>query len=110
MAIHLMPDLRDRHVQSIARNDGSLDVFDVAGLPDQVIRQMTREEMARVIRVAPSGYLRPDVNESLDLYDTGTLERLVFLARRACRNRIHCSQQGTPDPNGGRSADWGFVD
>jgi hypothetical protein len=49
---------------------------------------MTRDELVRMICAAdlplPSGYGA----DRLRLQDQGTLQRLAFLARRACRNRI----------------------
>ncbi len=65
----------------------ALDESAIAALSDQTITRMTREELVRMIGAAelplPAGF---DANR-LRLQDQSTLERLAFLARRACRNR-----------------------
>ena len=66
------------------------DAFDagaIADLSDSTVVAMTREELVRLVCAAdlplPLGYGA----DRLRLQDQGTLQRLAFLARRACRNR-----------------------
>jgi hypothetical protein len=63
-----------------------LDKVAVAALTQDVISEMAPEELIEAIQTItlPSG-------RSLDLRmkDRPTLERLVYLARRACRNQGH---------------------
>ena len=51
------------------------------------ISRMTPAELARVIRASKLLVLRPEIENHLAYYDRPTLERLVYLARRCCRNR-----------------------
>ena len=66
----------------------ALDARTIADLPDSSVVAMTREELVRMICAAdlplPAGYGA----DRLRLQDQGTLQRLAFLARRACRNRV----------------------
>jgi hypothetical protein len=66
----------------------ALDPGTIADLSDSTVAEMTRDELVRLICAAdlplPSGF---DA-ERLRLQDQTTLERLAFLARRACRNRV----------------------
>ena len=65
----------------------ALDKSDVAELSLLQISRMTCDELIRVIRAAQLPLLRPDVDEQLEFQDRPTLERLVYLARRCCRNQ-----------------------
>jgi len=59
----------------------------IADMPRCRISQMTCNELARVIRAADMRLLRKEVSEHLESYDRETLERLVYLVRRCCRNQ-----------------------
>ena len=74
---------------STSRDDTieALDQSDVAALSPVQISRMTCEELVRIIRAARLPLVRPEIDEHLEFYDRPTLERLVYLARRCCRNR-----------------------
>lgn len=59
----------------------------VAELPDSAIRDMSSRELRFAIRTAGSSLIPPLEYEQLEFADRATLERLVFLTRRACRHR-----------------------
>lgn len=65
----------------------ALDQSDVAELSPVQISRMTCVELVRIIRVAQLPLVRPEIDEQLEFYDRPTLERLVYLARRCCRNQ-----------------------
>ena len=67
--------------------EDALDKSDVAELSLLKISRMTCDELIRVIRAAQLPLLRPDADEQLEFQDRPTLERLVYLARRCCRNQ-----------------------
>ncbi|MHC4880711.1 MAG: hypothetical protein ACYTGL_30020 [Planctomycetota bacterium] len=77
---------------------------EIAVLSDQAIQEMSTARLAAVVRVALAGKLSPEVEDRLDQYDSTTLRRLVFQARRSCRRLRgpHFLQQNT----GGWSSDW----
>ena len=64
-----------------------IDKVMVAELMPLQISQMTCEELARAIRASGLPIIQTALNEHLELYDRTTLERLVYLARRCCRNQ-----------------------
>lgn len=74
---------------STSRDDiiEALDQSDVAELSPVQISRMTRDELVRVIRAAQLPLVRPEIDEQLEFYDRPTLVRLVYLARRCCRNQ-----------------------
>jgi len=63
------------------------DKASVAGLSQLQISQFSPEEMVRVIYAANMSLLRFELDRRLEFYDRQTLERLVYLARRCCRNQ-----------------------
>ena len=67
----------------------------VARLCDQEISRMSSDELVELIRSVRMPALREDVNRTLPAYARSTLERLVHLTRRYCRNRLRESQ---PEP------------
>lgn len=69
------------------KSEEALDKSDVAELSSVQISRMTCDELVRVIRVAQLPLLRPDADEQLEFQDRPTLETLVYLARRCCRNQ-----------------------
>jgi hypothetical protein len=81
-------DTSQRHRPPNSSSDeDALDKIAIAEISPIQISQMTCNEMVRVIRAAKMPLLRKDVSEHLELYDRDTLERLVYLARRCCRNQ-----------------------
>lgn len=70
----------------------ALDHTLIADLANEQIRQMVREELMRVIHVANPSVLNADCRQRLHLFDRVTLERLAFLARYCCQNRISRTQ------------------
>jgi hypothetical protein len=66
----------------------ALDESTIAALSDQTIARMTRHELVRMICAADLPLPSSFDAERLRLQDQTTLERLAFLARRACRNRV----------------------
>jgi hypothetical protein len=81
------------HTENAARRSwrtesDALDAPTIADLSDSTVVAMARDELVRMICAAdlplPAGY-GPD---RLGLQDQRTLQRLAFLARRACRNRV----------------------
>lgn len=72
----------------------ALDLHTIAELSDEVVARMTRDELVRVI-CAGGVPLASDFNaERLRLQHRNMLQRLAYLARHACRNRIR-QQQST---------------
>ena len=71
---------------SLAAND-ALDKFIVAGLAPTQISRMTCDELVRVVLAAQLPLLQPEIKARLECYDRQKLERLVYLARRCCRNQ-----------------------
>ena len=65
----------------------ALDQSDVAELSPVQISRMTCDELVRIIRAARLPLVRPEIDDHLKFYDRPTLERLVYFARRCCRNR-----------------------
>ena len=59
----------------------------VAELSPLQISRMPCEELARVSRASGLPIIPTALNEHLELYDRTTLEWLVYLARRYCRNQ-----------------------
>lgn len=74
---------------STSRDDTleALDQSDIAELSPVQISRMTCDALVRIIRVAQLPLVRPEIDEQLEFYDRPTLVRLVYLARRCCRNR-----------------------
>jgi hypothetical protein len=87
------PALEDGRTRYRTRADSTepveaLDVPTIADLPDRTIAAMTRDELVRVI-LAGGVPLAPGFDpEHLRYRDRSTLERLAYLARRTCRNRL----------------------
>lgn len=77
------PAVGARTEQPSLRHEEALDPATVAELSSRQIARMTRDELARVIRVGrpPTGGLRPEY------LDRPTLERLAHLARLCCQRR-----------------------
>lgn len=69
----------------------ALDDATIADLSAMKISHMTDDELVRVIRAARMLQLTGASDEHLEYYDRITLERLVHLARRCCRNRTTAS-------------------
>ncbi len=65
----------------------ALDKSTVADIPSGLVSQMSREELIRVVQAAELPLLRARTRERLPYFDRTTLERLVHLARRCCRNQ-----------------------
>jgi len=81
-------DASDGHKSANASSDeDALDKSLIAEISPTQVSQMTCNEMVQVIRAAKMPLLRKDVSEHLESYDRETLERLVYLARRCCRNQ-----------------------
>lgn len=66
----------------------ALDPTLIAELSDCRIHQMTRPELMRVIRAASPPFVKEKCRRRLVNFDRAMLERLVFLTRYCCRNRI----------------------
>jgi hypothetical protein len=73
-----------------------LDDATIADLSAVEISQMIGDELARVIRAARFLQMTCASEEHLEYYDRQTLERLVYLARRCCRNRMTASRSQQP--------------
>ncbi len=89
-----------RHRTSLADNRAELPVgatveLEVAELSTGEISSMPVSDLVRIIRTAPLPGLRDSVNHALEQYDRPTLERLAYLARRCCRNRMRASRERT---------------
>lgn len=78
---------REDHGQFCAEVEESLSQTAVAELSRAQISRMTCTELAEVVRTADLSFVRDDIRCHLDQYDRDTLERLAYLARRACQNR-----------------------
>ena len=77
----------------------------IAALSDQAIQEMPTARLAAVVRAALAGRLSPEIEGRLEHYDSTTLRRLVFQARRCCRHQLrgaNSSQKNTCD----WSSDW----
>jgi hypothetical protein len=72
---------------SLRGNAEALDDETIADLSPIKISRMARDEMVRVIRAARLPTLTSASDVHLEYYDRKTLEILVYLARRCCRNR-----------------------
>lgn len=59
----------------------------IAELSPTEICRMTHEDLVRVVRAGQMSFLHPDELNHLQYLDRSTLERLVYLARRTCRNQ-----------------------
>lgn len=59
----------------------------IAKLTPPRVAKMSNSELARVIRAAHLALLRKGLSSHLEMYDRDTLERLVYAARRCCRNQ-----------------------
>src|SRR5690606_32949907 len=67
-----------------AETEDRLSQTAVAELSRTQISRMSGTELAEVVRAANLSFVRDDIREHLDQYDRETLERLAYLARRAC--------------------------
>ncbi len=74
----------DTSGSTVAEN--TLDRHAIAKLSRTTISQMTRGELADVVRANNMALLGKDISEHVDFYDREILERLVYLVRRCCRN------------------------
>jgi hypothetical protein len=74
----------------------SYSIAEVAALPTERILGMTRSELIGVIRSVRGRHLRPGVVERLPQMDDDTLQKLVFLTRRYCRNQQLLSEPDAP--------------
>ncbi len=71
----------------------ALDQTIIAELTGDMIDNMNRDEMVRVIHAVKSPTLFGfDSDRSLSLYDCETLRRLAYKARRCCQNLRETSQ------------------
>ncbi len=77
---------RDRHFNWLPLED-ALDKGAIAELSLIQISRMARDELIRVIRQSNLPLPRRDILGRLDGYDRETLEQMVFMARRCCRNQ-----------------------
>ncbi|MCA9015733.1 MAG: hypothetical protein KDA77_10420 [Planctomycetaceae bacterium] len=66
----------------------ALDQTLIADLPNEQIHQMTKGELVRVVQAANPSVLNAECQQRLPWFDRATLERLAFLARYCCQNRI----------------------
>ena len=77
--------LKDHKVaeSEVAFEEEALDQEEIANLSSTQIRHMTCGELARAVRAShlPALRVRPEY------LDRGTLERLAYVGRLACRNR-----------------------
>ena len=65
---------------------------EIASLSTVRIMEMTRADLADVIRKVRMRHLRPGVLEQLSRMDGATLRRLVFATRRYCRSQALLSE------------------
>lgn len=75
--------------RSNEHNARPLDSLTIAELTAASIQQMSRDELTHVVHCAEAG--SPQTENPLpriDFYDRETLERLAFMARRSCQNRV----------------------
>jgi hypothetical protein len=79
---------REESNQICAEVEDRLSQIDVAELSRTQISRMSCAELAEVVRTANLSFVRNDIRCHLDQYDHDTLERLAYLARRACQNRF----------------------
>ncbi|QDT91519.1 hypothetical protein Pan161_31780 [Gimesia algae] len=59
----------------------------IAELSATQISRMTCADLIRLIRAVKMPLLYNDISKHLEYYDRKTLERLVYLSRRCCRNQ-----------------------
>ena len=78
-----------------------LDDARIAELSAIEISQMIHDELVRVIRAARLLRFACANDEHMEYYDRSTLERLVYLARRCCRNRTSASRSQRSVMTGG---------
>jgi hypothetical protein len=78
---------RSRALSQSPEVEDALDKRQIAELSSMQITRMTRDELIRIVRTARMELLHRDIADHIELYDRATLERLVHLARRCCRNR-----------------------
>ena len=60
----------------------------IADLPPQTISHMSDSELVGVIRAARLPLMIDRIGQRLQFQDRRTLERLAYLARRCCQNRL----------------------
>ncbi len=73
---------------SCAAEEEALDHTLIAGLSNEQIHQMTREELVRVILAAKLDFLDLGGQHRVSCFDRVTLERLAYLARFCCQNQM----------------------
>ena len=78
---------RNPHFEIAAPVEEGCRTAELAALSTDQILSMSREELIEVIRAARGRHLRPGVLERLPQMDLDTLQKLVFLTRRYCRNQ-----------------------
>lgn len=78
---------------------------DVASLTSYDIASMSRAQLVTVIRAIRLAVLRPDVEAGLEKYDRPALERLVYLTRRHCQQRLSMTRR---EPAGAAAQKYGF--
>jgi hypothetical protein len=61
---------------------------EIATLSGEQIERMSNEHIVSAIRAVRASHLREDVAENLPYMDRPTLERLLYLTRRYCRNTL----------------------
>jgi hypothetical protein len=92
----IRPDVNRPTVDDVSRRHGpphssfdgdALDKSAIAELSPIQITRMTCSELVRVIQAAQMALLSRDISDQVELYDRETLARLVYLARRCCRNQ-----------------------
>lgn len=64
-----------------------LDKPTVAAFSTTQIRDMSRQDMIRAIRACRLPGVGERLGQHLKYYDRSTLQRLLYLARRCCRNQ-----------------------
>jgi hypothetical protein len=67
--------------------DEALDKATIAGLSREIISQLNREELIRVIRAADLPLIDARTRGQLGHFDRTRLEQLAIFARRACQNQ-----------------------
>ena len=81
-----------------AKRGGPFDLHTVAELSRKQIQQLIEHELIEVIRASPLVMLRPQLQGHVDFCDRRTLERLVYLARRCCRQLLALEQPRESPP------------
>lgn len=64
----------------------------IARLSEREIAAMSEQELCEIVAGARLAFLQDETR--LNLKDRETLERLVFLARRCCRNKVASARNG----------------